>query len=77
MPKMGSYNPFGHLQHKLWPKERSGVKLAIWLPTTESRESTWLLYVQAACDMSLEKSLNEGYNFGSDLIAIRGLHKKL
>jgi hypothetical protein len=26
---------FGHLQHKLWSKERS-----VWLPTTESREST-------------------------------------
>jgi hypothetical protein len=24
MPKMGSHDPFGHLQHKLWPKERVG-----------------------------------------------------
>jgi hypothetical protein len=24
--KMGSHRPFGHLKHKLWPKERSGVK---------------------------------------------------
>jgi hypothetical protein len=29
MSKMGSHGPFGHLQHTLWQKERSGVKLAI------------------------------------------------
>ncbi len=29
MSKMGSHDPFEHLKHKLWPKERSGVKLAI------------------------------------------------
>jgi len=23
---MGSHEPFGHLQHKLWQKERLGVK---------------------------------------------------
>jgi hypothetical protein len=27
MSKMGSYDPFGYLQHKLWQKERSGVKI--------------------------------------------------
>jgi hypothetical protein len=35
---MGSHHPFGHLKHKLWPKERPGVKLAIWLPTTKSHD---------------------------------------
>jgi hypothetical protein len=29
MSKMGSHCPFGHLKHKLWPKEWSGIKLAI------------------------------------------------
>jgi hypothetical protein len=29
MFKMGSHDPFGHLKHKLLPKEGSGVKLAI------------------------------------------------
>jgi hypothetical protein len=29
MSKMGSHVPFGHLQHKLWQKERLGVKLTI------------------------------------------------
>jgi hypothetical protein len=27
MSKMGSHHPFGHLKHKLWPKEGLGVKL--------------------------------------------------
>jgi hypothetical protein len=29
MFKMGSHDPFGHLKHKLWPKEGSGVKSPI------------------------------------------------
>jgi hypothetical protein len=37
--KMGLHDPFGHLKHKLWSKERPGVKLVIWLPTIKSRES--------------------------------------
>jgi len=35
---MGSHDPFGHFKHKLWPKERSGVKLTIWLPTIKSQD---------------------------------------
>jgi hypothetical protein len=27
MSKMGSYDPFQHLEHKLWQKEMSGVKI--------------------------------------------------
>ncbi len=27
MSKMGSHYSFGHLKHKLWPKEGSGVEL--------------------------------------------------
>jgi hypothetical protein len=56
MSKMGSYCPFGHLKHKLWPKERSGVKLAIWLPITKSRESTRCPCVQATCNIPLKSS---------------------
>jgi len=37
---MASYWQFRHLQPKLWAKEGPRVKLAIWLPTTKSREST-------------------------------------
>jgi hypothetical protein len=53
---MGLHEPFGHLQHKLWQKERLGVKLAIWLPTTKSRESPRPWCVQVECDTQLESS---------------------
>jgi hypothetical protein len=56
MSKMGSHWSFGHLKHKLWPKERPGVKLAVWLPTTKSWESTRFPYVKAMCDIPLESS---------------------
>jgi hypothetical protein len=56
MSKMGSHDSFGHLKHKLWPKERPGVKLAVWLPTTKSRESTRFTSLQAMCHISLESS---------------------
>jgi hypothetical protein len=73
---MGLHDPFGHLKHKLWPKEESGVKLAVWFPTTKSWELTKFPCMQVMCDMPLE-TLNEGYNFGLYLISIRGLHTKL
>ncbi len=56
MSIMGSHCPFGHLKHKLWSKERPGVKLAIWLPTTKSRELTQFPGVHAAWDIPLESS---------------------
>jgi hypothetical protein len=36
---------FGYLKHKLWPKEESGIKLKIWLPTTKSQKLPWLICV--------------------------------
>jgi len=56
MSKMALHGPFGHLQHKLWQKEGPGVKLAIWLPTTKSRESTRPRCMQVECDTPLESS---------------------
>ncbi len=56
MSKMVLHNPFGHLKHKLQPKERSGLKLAVWLPTIKSQESTWFSCVQVACNMLLKSS---------------------
>jgi hypothetical protein len=53
---MGSHCPFGHLKHKLWPKERPGVKLVVWLPTTKSWKLTWFLFVQMSCNILLESS---------------------
>jgi hypothetical protein len=54
---MASHWPFGHLQPKLWAKEGPGVKLAIWLPTTKSRESTCSRRALRECDRALESSL--------------------
>jgi hypothetical protein len=59
---MGSHDPFGHLKHKLWPKERSRVKLAVWLPSTKSWESTQFPRVQVACNISLKIS-RQGLHF--------------
>jgi hypothetical protein len=53
---MGLHCSFEHLKHKLWPKEMSGVKLTVWLPTIKSRESTRFLCVQATCDTLLKRS---------------------
>ncbi len=54
MSKMSSHGPFENLQHKLCAKEGPGVKLAIWLPTTKSQESTRPRCVQGQWDTSLE-----------------------
>jgi uncharacterized Zn-finger protein len=54
---MASHWPFGHLQPKLWAKEGPGVKLAVWLPTTKSRESTCSRCALWECDMAFESSL--------------------
>jgi hypothetical protein len=45
-----------HLKLKLWAKEGPGVKLAVWLPTTKSRESTSSRCPIRECDMALERS---------------------
>jgi hypothetical protein len=52
MSKMASHEPFGHLQHKLWSKERSQL-------TTKSWESTRSRCVQVKCDTPLESSWGE------------------
>jgi hypothetical protein len=76
MFKMGFYDPFGHLKHKLWPKARSGVKLVVWLPTTK----VWNRPNFLACKWRATyhwKALDEDYNFALDFISIGGLHAKL
>jgi hypothetical protein len=67
---MASHWPFGHLQPKLWAKEGPGVKLAVWLPTTKSRESISSRHPIWECDTSLERSrwgLNQNYSPRRDL----------
>jgi hypothetical protein len=55
MFKLSLHDPFGFLKHKLWLKERLGIKLPIWLPTIKSRESPQFLCVQVACHILLER----------------------
>jgi hypothetical protein len=54
--KMASHWSFGHLQPKLWAKEGPRIKLAIWLPTTKSRESMPSRGPIQVCNMELERS---------------------
>ncbi len=56
MSEIGSRDPFGHLKHKLWAKEGSGVKLTLSLLTIKSQESTQFPTVQVACHILLESS---------------------
>jgi len=61
---------------KLWAKERSGVKLAVWLLTTKSCESTssWRFRRSKIWHW---KALEESYNFGLDLIPIGGQSQEM
>jgi len=56
---MASHWQFGHLQPKLWAKEGLGVKLAVWLRTIKSRESTSSRRCLEECDTALESSRRE------------------
>jgi len=47
MFEMSSHDPFGHLKHKLWPKERSGVKLPISLPAGGVRHTVGKISTRA------------------------------
>jgi len=75
MSKMASNGPFQHLQLKLWSKKGMGVKLAIWLPTTKSQESTRPRCVQMECGTPLESSWVELLVL--DLVPIQGLSREL
>jgi len=57
--EMALHEPFGHLLHKLWQKEGLGIKVAVWLPTTKSRETTRPRCVQVEYDTLLESSQRE------------------
>jgi hypothetical protein len=53
---MGSHDPYGHLKHKLWPKEGLGVKLVVWLSITKSQELTQFPCTKVTCDTLLKSS---------------------
>jgi len=75
MFEMGLHDPFRHLKHKLWLKERQIIKLAVWFLTTKSWESTQFPCVQMTCDTLLE-SFWQGLQLWN-LISIGSLHAKL
>jgi hypothetical protein len=56
MSKMGLHDPFGHFKQNLWPKERPGVKVATWLPTTKSLESPRFPCMKVVCNILLKNS---------------------
>jgi hypothetical protein len=74
MSKMGSFDPFGHFKHKIWPKEMSGVKL-------DSRPLKIRIIPNfLACRSRATyrwKDIDEGYNFALNLTSIGGMHRKL
>jgi hypothetical protein len=75
MFKIGSHHPFRHLKHKLWLKEGPGVKLTIWLLTIKSQKSPWFHYVQAACNIPLEKLSTKNTFFFRPHLNRRSTHK--
>jgi hypothetical protein len=72
---MGSHDPFGHLTHKLWPKEGSKVTLTIWLPPTKSQESPWFPHILVACNIPLERSKRGLQLFFKPYLNQRSAHK--
>jgi hypothetical protein len=75
MSKMGSHCSFGHLKHKLWPKEGS----AKWQFDSQSlKVENRPNFCACRCRATYRwKALDKGYNFASYLMSIRGLHAKL
>ncbi len=67
---MGLHCSFGHLKHKLWPKERSGVRL-------EKVKNRLDLLSCRHCAIYRWKALDKGYNFALDCTSIQGLFAKL
>jgi len=82
---MGSHCSFGHLKHKLWPKEGSGVEFSgVEFPGVcqfcsrplKVRNRPEILGCKERATYRW-KGLDETYNFASDRVAIWGLLAKL
>jgi len=73
---MGLHHPFGHLNHKLWPKKGRESNWQFNSRPLKVRNRPYFLTFRWRATYSW-KYLNEGYNFALDLISIRGLHTKL
>jgi hypothetical protein len=72
---MGSYDPFGHLKHKLWPKERQSNWQFDSQPLKVGNRPDFLVCRWRA--INCWKDLDDGYNVSLDLTSIGGLHTKL
>ncbi len=72
MFKMGSHCSFGHLKHKLRPKER--WQFDSWLEKVRNQPN---LFVYRWRVTYRWKAFDEGYNFASNCISIWGLLAKL
>jgi hypothetical protein len=76
MCKIGLHVLFEYLKHKLWPKERLGVKVSIWFLTTKSQELPWFIWGKW-CVTYLWKTLDKGYNFFLRLYFDRKFSQKI
>jgi Uma2 family endonuclease len=64
MSKNGSHCSFGHLKHKLWPKEGPGVKLTNSQPKKVGNRPDLLVCRQRVTYRW--KALDKSYNFALD-----------
>jgi hypothetical protein len=76
MCEMGFHDPFEHLKHKLWPKERPKVKLTFDSSPLKVGNCPNFL-VCRWCETYCWRSRNNGYNFTLNFIIIGILHAKL
>jgi hypothetical protein len=76
MSQMGSHCSFGHLKHKLWPKEGRESNCQFDSQPQKVGNRPDLLSCRGRATYRW-KALDESYNFSLDRIAIRGLLAKL
>jgi hypothetical protein len=67
---MALQEPFGHLQHKLWPQKKAEHQTA----RVENRPDPSVCRWNAT---HCWKALKESYKFSLDLIPIKGMSKEL
>jgi hypothetical protein len=72
---MCSHDSFEYLKHKLWAKEKLGVKVSIWLPPIKSKNRPKIRVWKWRATYRW-KVLHKNYKFVLELISIN-FHKKL
>jgi hypothetical protein len=74
MSKMGLYDQFGYLKHRLWPKE--GLESNCQFDSRPLKVENHLDLFTCRWRATYHwKALNKGYNFSLDLTSIKCLHK--